>query len=581
MTPAPNKLAVYRFALAALAVFLATYVRVAMTPIIQDRMPFSTYTIAVMLVAWLGGVWPASLALALSTLCAAHFVVPPEGTLNIANAADQLALLVFFVVGVVSIVVFHRLDYQRRRAVEQSLQNEQLNCRLRELDERKDEFISLLAHELRTPMAPIGNALALTRQCMHQYSNDHNGPLTMQRTLEDSVAEISHSLDIVYRHFRHLTRLVDDLLDVSRYLRGSIAIRPKRVRLMDCIGTALESCQSQIDTQGHELFLDLQPESITLTADPERLCQIVANLVFNAAKYTPEHGRILVSAREHGRHVEITVQDNGIGIQNHTREKIFEPFFQANSKQSRFASGLGLGLSIVKRLVELHDGKITVDSDGLNSGSRFTVLLPTGTEATGSEPTPTAEPIQASACAERSDQPIPGREQTDALANRQLGVDVADQQTAAGSVAAAAGGMKKKRILIIDDDVDTVSTLNRLIQLEGFVTETATSGLLALKTLRSFEPDIVLLDIGLPELDGYEIAKRLRCNHLTRQATIIAISGWGSEKDLIKGKQAGFDFHLVKPVDVPRLFKCLNQIEAGDRALTTDLPAHPVLQSNR
>ncbi len=528
-----------RYAFAVFAVLLATQLRVLLTPLIQDRLPFATYTIAVMSVAWVGGALPAVLALALSTICAAQYIIPPEGSLRIEHMADQIALLIFFVIGVASIVLFHRLDFQRSRALVQAIQNEQLNNKLREQDLRKDEFLSLLAHELRSPLAPMGNALTLAEKCA------------------DNAGEIRNLFKIVARHFSHLTRLVDDLLDVSRYLRGSIVIRPEIIDLKQCIHSAIEICHSELTSQRHELLIDLPEQPTFVRADRVRCCQIIANLVSNAIKYTPEGGRICISIQLGDEGIEIAIQDNGLGVPRAIREQIFEPFFQANSKQSRFASGLGLGLSIVKKLVELHGGTVLVQSDGMNAGSRFVVVFPSSILVAGPHSPKTPDESMQNPVATS---PLDhwGRNHRwahdRAVVGHPLG-ETGDPTSTCSSIVLEppANSSDKPRVLIVDDDLDTAVTLGRIIQLEGFPTETATSGLLALKTIHSFRPDILLLDIGLPELNGFQIARRLKACSSTRHIKIIAISGWGSEHDVRVGTEAGFSVHLVKPVDLHEL----------------------------
>jgi signal transduction histidine kinase len=346
----------YSFTLMVVAV--ATLARLQLHPVIQDRMPFVTFTLAVMLIASVCGAYPAIMALGLSTLAAAHFIIPPEGSWSIAAPSDQLALATFFIIGIFSVSLLRRLESQREKAQAQAAENERLNAQLRELDHRKDEFISLLAHELRSPMAPIRNAIGLASR------------------YPEMQPELQTTLGVISRNFQHLVRLVDDLLDVSRYLRGSIALRPEILNLGDCVREAIDMSSGEIVERKHELIVDLPSRPIFVEADPVRLCQMVANLLTNAAKYTPHGGRIHLELCVGESGIEIAVQDNGLGISEETQQRIFTPFYQANPKQTRYASGLGLGLNIVKKLVELHGGHVQVFSRGVNTGSRFTSSFP-------------------------------------------------------------------------------------------------------------------------------------------------------------------------------------------------------------
>ncbi len=496
----------YLFALSAVAA--ATYLRVLLQPLIGERLPFATFTIAVMLVAWLSGVGPASVALILSSVLWAQYVIPPENSLNITGLQDQIALAVFFIVGTVSIVLFGRLEHQRRHALEQAIENERLNGQLRQLDQQKDEFLSLLAHELRAPLAPIKNALCLA------------GKSTPGTT------DCDETLVLINRNFSHLVRLVDDLLDVSRYLRGSIVLKREIVDLRQCVNSALEMMRNEIDEKQHELIIDLPAVAIHVDADPVRCSQIFCNLLANATKYTPEKGRIHVSAILRKDGVEVAIRDNGLGIAEINRQKIFEPFFQANLKQTRFASGLGLGLTIVQKLVELHGGRVEVESRGVSAGSRFSVYFPESMLREGA-----ASRDRLSGAKQKVDAELPAQ-----LTEPTTG---------------------KVRVMIVDDNVDTAKTLAKLLELEGFQTQVAHDGLSVVRSCQAFLPQILLLDIGLPELDGFQVAKLVRAEEVGRHMKIVAISGWGSEADKRAGREAGMDAHLVKPVSLDQLMPLL------------------------
>jgi two-component system CheB/CheR fusion protein len=497
----------YLFALSAVAG--ATYLRVLLQPLIGERVPFATFTLSVILVAWLCGVGPASVALILSSILSAHFIIPPENSLNITGIHDQIALAVFFVVGTVSIVLFGRLQSQRKHALEQAMENERLNQRLRQLDRQKDEFLSLLAHELRAPMAPIRNALCLAGR------------------LPADSAERCAQLELINRNFKHLVRLVDDLLDVTRYLRGSIELKCEVVDLRQCIHSALEMMRNEVDEKQHELIVDLPTVAIPVYADPVRCCQIFCNLLSNAIKYTPEKGRIHVAASVQEEAIEVAIRDNGLGIAKSNRVKIFEPFFQANLKQTRFASGLGLGLTIVQKLVDLHGGKIEVSSRGVNAGSRFSVRFPWSML------------------------------RDDGCISQILPADAEEHRDRSSAPSAPSSPQKKVRVMIVDDNVDTAKTLSLLLELEGFETRVAHDGLTVVKSCQAFLPHVLLLDIGLPEIDGFQVAKLVRAEKFGRQIKIVAISGWGAEADKRASREAGMDAHLVKPATLDQLLPLL------------------------
>lgn len=518
-----NRELVLKYAFALFVVGVATYVRIVLQTLIEDRLPFATYTLAVILVAWIGGAGPAILSLILSSVSAAHYVIPPDDSLHIADPADQIALAVFVVVGTVSIALFGRVEYQRNRALKQAIENEQLNSQLRELDQRKDEFLSLLAHELRSPMAPIRNAIALTEK-LPVDSPDHQA-----------------LLQLISRNFNHLVRLVDDLLDVSRYLRGSIVLKWEVINLCDCLHSAVEMTSNYASEKRHQVIVDVPDEPIYVYADPVRCCQIVCNLLSNAIKYTPEQGRIHVSALVRQEAIELAVKDNGLGIAEDNRRKIFEPFFQANLKQTRYGTGLGLGLTIVQKLTEMHGGQVELYSRGVNAGSRFSVRFPKSLLRDGSSLADSA----------------PNLNETGAIANKpdpaHPGINEWSDDSSPSTSLEQSAEKERVRVMICDDDVDTARTLSKLLALEGFDTKVTNDGLAAIKLCQTFLPDVLLLDIGLPEMDGFEVARALRAEKFGEHLKIVVISGWGAESDKRAGREAGFDVHLVKPVNIDEL----------------------------
>lgn len=362
---------------------------------------------------------------------------------------------------------------------------------LKEADRRKDEFLATLAHELRNPLAPIRNGLQLIKLAEHQ---------------PDVAAP---AIGIMERQVGHMVRLIDDLLDLSRITRGKLALRKERVTLWEIVQSALETSRPLAETKGHEIHVKLPARPIELFADPTRLAQVFSNLLNNSVKYTEPGGQIWFSASEYRGGVAVSVRDTGIGIPPDMLPHIFEMFRQVDASLERAQGGLGIGLTLVKRLVEMHGGHIEARSDGDGTGSRFLVRLPI--LAAGAAATPLPE--QSPPATERS----------------------------------------RQRILVVDDNEDAALSMATMLSLSGNDVRAAHDGLQALKTAREFQPDIVLLDIGMPRMNGYDAARRLREEQWGRRALLIALTGWGQEEDKRRSREAGFDAHLVKPVDLAAL----------------------------
>jgi len=365
--------------------------------------------------------------------------------------------------------------------------------RLNEADRRKDEFLATLAHELRNPLAPIRTGVHIMR-------------------LTGAEASAQSVLPMMERQLQHLTRLLDDLLDVSRITRGKIALHVEPVDLGRTVQAALEACRPLIDKMGHELTVSLPPEPVTLDADPVRLAQIVSNLLNNAAKYTPPGGRIALHVERQGGEVEIRVTDNGTGIAPENLRRIFDMFTQVEGDTSQAQGGLGIGLALVKGFVVLHGGSVEARSDGPGRGSEFCVRLPV-----------------------RSTQAV-------------------------APAAPAPGGPRraKLRILVVDDNLDAAESLSLLLRMMGHEVRAAHDGEGAVQLGDDFNPQAVLLDIGMPGIDGYETCRRMRARGWGRDAKIIAVTGWGQDEDRRKSAAAGFDEHLVKPVDAETLARVID-----------------------
>jgi PAS domain S-box-containing protein len=370
---------------------------------------------------------------------------------------------------------------------------------LREANRAKDEFIATLAHELRNPLAPIRTALEILKL------DRGNGPAS-QRARET-----------MERQLAHMIRLIDDLLDISRITSGKIRLEKKRVALAGALESAVETSRPAIEAGRHALDVQLPAETIELEADATRLAQSVANLLNNAAKYTPPGGHIVLRAWREGGCAVIEVRDNGVGIAPEMLEQVFTMFAQVNRTLDRAQGGLGIGLSLVRSLVGLHGGSVEAASDGPGRGSTFTIRLPC---------LPAAAPAAAEGRAE------------------------------AGSAPAARG----LKVLVVDDNVDAATTLAAMLDMLDYRTRTVHSGLDVLAAAHAFEPDVVLLDIGLPGMSGYEVARQLRADPKVAQTWIIAVTGWGAEADRQRGREAGFDHHLTKPVNVEELLALLRGV---------------------
>jgi len=360
---------------------------------------------------------------------------------------------------------------------------------LAELHLRKDEFLAMLSHELRNPLSAIFNALYVLR-------------------LQDTENPIQQKAKIVIeRQVGQLAHLIDDLLEVSRVITGRIQLHQERLEMRGIVERAIESARPLIDRRKHELSVSLPAEPIWLQGDPTRLEQVVVNLLNNAAKYTDEGGQIRLTAQQEGGEVVLRVRDTGVGIAPELLPRIFDLFTQADRTLDRSQGGLGIGLSLVQKLVELHGGTVEAHSVGLGQGSEFIVRLPALSPASESiAPIETAkQPAQTS------------------------------------------------RVLVVDDNVDAADMLVMMLQMFGHEVQAAYSGQTALETAVEYQPDFVLLDIGLPDMNGYEVARRLRQQPQTKDVRLIAMTGYGQDSDRQRSQEAGFDHHLVKPVDPQKL----------------------------
>ena len=360
---------------------------------------------------------------------------------------------------------------------------------LRDADRHKDEFLATLAHELRNPPAPIRRALQI---------------LKMPRV---DAATVQRSREMMERQLHRLVRLVDDLLGVSRVMRGKIGLRRERVELASVVARAVETVRPPVGARGHELSVRLPNESLPLDADPVRVAQVVGNLLTNAAKYTEPGGRIRLTATREGTEAVLRIEDNGIGIAPDVLPRIFDLFVQVDHATTKAQGGLGIGLTLVKNLVEMHDGSVEARSAGLGKGSEFVVRLPLTAKTVEKEAGP--------------DTPL-----------------TADSPRPTGH-----------RLLVVDDNRDAADSLAMLLQLQGHEVRVAHSGPAALEMTKGYAPDVVFLDIGMPGMDGYEVARRLRQQPGLEKVVLAALTGWGQQEDRRRTADAGFDHHLVKPPD--------------------------------
>jgi len=379
-----------------------------------------------------------------------------------------------------------------------AFENARLYTSLREQDRRKDEFLAMLAHELRNPLAPIGAAADLLRLVQL----DH--------------ARVKQTSEIVSRQVSHMTGLIDDLMDVSRVTRGLVKLEKARLDAKRIVADAIEQARPLIESRRHRLSVQTPPESAVVIGDQKRLIQTLANLLNNAAKYTPEGGDITLSMQVDVADIKIKVVDNGIGMSPDLVDRAFELFAQAERSSDRTQGGLGIGLALVKSLVDMHGGRVFAASDGLGKGSTFTVLLP----------------------------------------HVEIKASDFGRSSAETAMAVAERGLK---VMIVDDNVDAAQLLAMLVEAAGHDVFVEYSSRQAIVTARTSAPDVCLLDIGLPDMDGNKLAKLLRGQPQTAGAVLVAVTGYGQEQDRTAALESGFDHHLVKPIDTGKLLQLLRE----------------------
>ena len=415
-----------------------------------------------------------------------HGEVPFEGATGV-RAWDYIFAPVIGPSGDVVAIAGTARDTTERRNAEQAL---------READRAKDEFIATLSHELRNPLAPLRNSIALLKRGAPEPANDDRLVAIMERQVE------------------HLVRLVEDLLEISRITRGDLVLRRSRTDLARIVRNALETCAPLIEARRHQVEVSEPQTPVWVDADAVRLSQVVANLVDNAAKYTPDGGRIGVHVSHEHEMSVVRVVDNGVGISAEGLQQVFRMFDRGDRSRVAGEGGLGIGLALAKRLVDLHGGTLEAASAGTGRGSEFTLRIP-----------------------------------------------AADAPLSADEPSASADDLARKRILVVDDNVDAADTLGLMLRQMGAAVHVANDGAAAIEAFPHFRPSAVLLDIGMPRMDGYEVARELRSRYPDAEVSIIALTGWGQEQDRARAREAGFDHHIVKPADASALQLLLASVE--------------------
>lgn len=387
-------------------------------------------------------------------------------------------------------------DISEQQRIQDELRD--LANRLSDADRRKDEFLATLAHEIRNPLAPIRTGLEV------------------MKLAKDDPARIEEIRLTMERQTRQLITLVDDLLDVSRITRGKLELRKCRVKVSEVLRSAVEASQPYLDEARHELIFTAPDESLRLEADPNRLAQVVSNLLTNAAKYTPEGGKVWLSAEPEGDQLRISVRDNGIGIPAEMQSRIFEMFAQIENPMEKGNAGLGIGLTLVKSLVDMHGGVVEVRSEGRHRGSEFIVRLPLEDAAPANSPSNHEPPVTTTPKAQR-------------------------------------------KVLIVDDNHDAARLLSLIVKMLGNEIRLAGNGEEAIQVAAEFNPEVILMDIGMPRMNGYEAARRIRQEPWGQSMMLVALTGWGQDEDKQRTREAGFDFHLVKPAEPAELQRLLEK----------------------
>ena len=485
----------FAYVLALFGVLGAAVVRHQLEPVLTGTIPVVIFTVPVVLCALNGGFWPGLFCTVLSAVVSDYFFIAPYYSFAVSTQSSVI-LMTFLAVGITISVFGQRMKHLQVSLLRQAGELEESNIKLEQSSSRKDEFLAMLAHELRNPLAGISTAAEL---------------LNLIATKEPRVARASAAIS---RQVRHITKLVDDLLDVSRVTRGLVSIEKKSLDLCDVLQSAVEQVRSSLEAKQQTLTLDVPAGQMDVCGDRTRLTQVISNLLANANRYSHSGSAIRVAVRSTATQVMVSVEDNGQGIEQHRLPHIFDLFMQAERAVDRSQGGLGIGLALVKKITELHEGTVAVRSAGRGQGSCFTVTLPR-LQAAASPPGP-----QAPAA------PAPGHE-------------------------------RPRRLLIVDDNRDAADSTALLLQAHGHTVLVAYDAETALGYAHLHQLDTVILDIGMPGKDGRELCRCMKViPHLAR-TTFIALSGYGQASDMALSRQAGFDAHYTKPAPIESLLAAL------------------------
>ena len=479
------------------AVLGAMLVRWLLVPWLGLAAPYGTMFGAIAVAVWLGGSRPAVVATLLGYLCINWLYIEPVGRFGLGDTSDMLQLGLFVVTS--ALIIGLGASMRRARDLYRSSEVELRDraAQLQRADAHKSQFLAVLSHELRNPLAPLRSGLAILKHKPAESAADK-------------------TLAMMERQISHLTRLIDDLLDVSRIDRGKLDLRKERVALDAVARAAVETALPGIEAKQHELVVRYSSQSLFIDGDPVRLAQVIANLLNNAAKFTPADGRIELTLRAENGNAVISVKDSGIGIAHDALNDVFGMFVQLDVGREASGGGLGLGLTLVRSLVAQHGGRITAHSAGPGKGAEFVITLPLASVEPGAPAAAPTAPLDDT----------------------------------------------RRRILVVDDNTDAAETLAELLRLHGHAVEAAPDGHTALRAAEAFRPDVAFIDLNMPGMDGTELAQRLRATPWGHAIKLVALTGMGQEADIVHTRAVGFDEHLTKPADP----KALARIAAG----TTD-----------
>ena len=471
----------------------ALHMRWVLDPWLGYDVPYSTLYGAVAIAVWFGGLGPAVLAMIVGYALINVRYISPVGELALDGPAEALSLGLFALSCSLIIVLGEAMRRARDRYRASEIELKERAGQLQRADANKSQFLAVLSHELRNPLAPLRNGLTLLR--MQQERTQRADPASAE----------TH--DMMERQIVQLTRLIDDLLDVSRVDRNKLELRTATVEVAAVMRTGVETAKPNIDAKGQALAVSYPETPLHVEGDAVRLAQVVANLLNNAAKFTPPKGRIELSARAEEGVVALHVADNGIGIAREHLQEVFDMFVQVDARHVAASGGLGLGLTLARAIVRRHGGEIEARSPGRGKGAEFVVRLPL---------------VSAPAAAESKD-------------------------------VAPAPPVERRRVLVVDDNVDAAQTLAQYLRLTGHRVESALDGEAALRIAEILHPDVAFIDLNMPRMDGAEVARRLRLTPWGRKARLVALTGMGQQADIDRTREAGFDEHITKPADLQRL----------------------------